>query len=90
MTTPSVSFMNVVLIAVLSGCGSNGHHPPPQPELSRRPYRRVRNKLGAPKAATAMAHKFARLVDRMLNWGHEYVDKGLHDPGRRTALFALF
>jgi hypothetical protein len=26
---------------------------------------------------TAMAHKLARLVYRMLKWGHEYVDKGL-------------
>ena len=32
---------------------------------------------GAPKAITAMAHKLARLVYRMLKWGHEYVDKGL-------------
>ena len=40
-------------------------------------YRRFRNKLGAPKAITAMAHKLAVLVYRMLRWGHEYVDKGL-------------
>ena len=40
-------------------------------------YRRFRGKLGAPKAITAMAHKLAVLVDRMLRWGHEYVDKGL-------------
>jgi transposase len=40
-------------------------------------YRRLRGKLGAPKAITAMAHKLARLVYRMLTWGHEYVDKGL-------------
>ena len=40
-------------------------------------YRRFRSKLGAPKAITAMAHKLARLVYRMLKWGHEYVDKGL-------------
>ena len=24
-----------------------------------------------------MAHKLARLVYRLLRWGHEYVDKGL-------------
>jgi transposase len=24
-----------------------------------------------------MAHKLARLVYRMLRWGHEYLDKGL-------------
>ncbi len=39
-------------------------------------YRRFRTKLGAPKAITAMAHKLARLVYRMLKFGHEYVDKG--------------
>ena len=40
-------------------------------------YRRFRSKLGAPKAITAMAHKLAVLVYRMLKWGHEYVDKGM-------------
>ena len=40
-------------------------------------YRRLRARLGAPKAITAMAHKLARLVYRLLKWGHEYVDKGL-------------
>jgi hypothetical protein len=39
-------------------------------------YRRLRTKLGAPKAITAMAHRLARLVYRMLKYGHEYVDKG--------------
>jgi hypothetical protein len=39
-------------------------------------YRRLRTKLGAPKAITAMAHKLARLVYRMLKYGQEYVDKG--------------
>ena len=41
------------------------------------PYRRLRGKLGAPNAITAMAHKLARLVYRLLKWGHAYVDKGL-------------
>jgi transposase len=40
-------------------------------------YRRLRSRLGAPKAITAMAHKLARLVYRLLKWGHAYVDKGL-------------
>jgi len=40
-------------------------------------YRRLRSKLGAPKAITAMAHKLAVLAYRMLRWGHEYVDKGM-------------
>jgi transposase len=40
-------------------------------------YRRLRTKLGAPKAITAMAHKLARLVYRMLKYGQEYVDQGM-------------
>ncbi|MEJ2110734.1 MAG: IS110 family transposase [Acidobacteriota bacterium] len=40
-------------------------------------YRRLRTRLGAPKAITAMAHKLARLVYRMLKYGHNYVDKGM-------------
>ncbi len=40
-------------------------------------FRRLRRKLGAPKAITAMAHKLARLVYRMLKFGKEYVDKGV-------------
>ena len=39
-------------------------------------YRRLRTKLGAPKAITAMAHRLARLVYRMLKYGQDYVDKG--------------
>jgi transposase len=39
-------------------------------------YRRLRSKLGAPKAITAMAHRLARLVYRMLKYGQPYVDKG--------------
>jgi len=39
-------------------------------------YRRFRTKLGAPKAVTAMAHRLARLVYRMLKYGQAYVDKG--------------
>src|SRR5882762_2949150 len=39
-------------------------------------YRRLRSKLGAPKAITAMAHRLARLVYRMLKHGQHYVDKG--------------
>src|SRR5439155_9851834 len=39
-------------------------------------YRRLRTKLGAPKAITAMAHRLARLVYRMLKHGQQYVDKG--------------
>jgi transposase len=39
-------------------------------------YRRSRSKLGAPKAITAMAYWLARLVDRMLKYGQQHVDKG--------------
>jgi hypothetical protein len=40
-------------------------------------FRRLRRKLGAPKAVTAMAHKLARLVYRMLKFGQGYVDRGI-------------
>src|SRR5467141_2729622 len=39
-------------------------------------YRRLRTKLGAPKAITAMAHRLARLMYRMLKYGQQYIDKG--------------
>jgi len=39
-------------------------------------YRRYRARLGAPKAITAMAHRLAILVYRMLRYGQDYVDKG--------------
>jgi hypothetical protein len=44
--------------------------------LPGRSYRRLRGKLGPPKAITAMAHKLARFVYRLLMWGHAYIDKG--------------
>jgi len=40
-------------------------------------FRRLRSKLGAPKAITAMAHKLARLIYRMLKFGADYIDKGI-------------
>ena len=39
-------------------------------------YRRMRARLGAPKAITATAHKLARLVYSMLRYGADYVDAG--------------
>ena len=39
-------------------------------------YRRMRQRLGAPKAVTATAHKLARLFYSMLKFGQDYVDKG--------------
>ena len=47
-------------------------------------YRRLRTKLGAPKAITAMAHRPARLVYRMLKYGQQYVDKGAEYYERRN------
>lgn len=40
-------------------------------------FRRLNAHLGAPKTITAMAHKLARLVYRMLKYGRNYVDKGM-------------
>jgi transposase len=52
-------------------------------------YRRLRTKLGAPKAITAMAHKLARLVYRMLKYGQEYIDKGMQYYEERNRLQQL-
>ena len=40
-------------------------------------YRRLKSRLGAPKAIVAMAHQLARLIWRMLTQGIEYVEIGL-------------
>ena len=39
-------------------------------------FRRMKARLGAPKAITATAHKIACLIYRMIKFGTEYVDKG--------------
>ena len=39
-------------------------------------YRRLKTRLGAPKANTATAHKLARMVYRLLKFGQAYVDRG--------------
>jgi hypothetical protein len=41
-------------------------------------YRRLRARLGAPKAIVAMAHHLARLVYRMLRYGQNYVEQSIH------------
>ena len=46
-------------------------------------YRRLRGKLGAPKAITALAHHLARLLYRMLRFGTEYHDQGMEHYERR-------
>jgi transposase len=40
-------------------------------------YRRLKGRLGAPKAIVAMAHHLARLVYRMLRYGRQYLEKGI-------------
>ena len=45
--------------------------------------RRMRAKLGAPKAITATAHKLARIVYRMLKYGKAYTDVGVEYYERR-------
>jgi transposase len=40
-------------------------------------YRRLRTRLGAPKAITAMARKLACLYYRLIKHGQQYVDKGI-------------
>ena len=40
-------------------------------------YRRLKAKLGTPKAIVAMAHHLARLIYRMIRSGQDYVDKGM-------------
>lgn len=40
-------------------------------------YRRMRTRLGAPKAITATAHKLAKIVYNMLRYGKKYVDVGI-------------
>ena len=39
--------------------------------------RRLKGRLGMPKAITATAHKLARIVYRMLKYGKAYVDVGV-------------
>ena len=39
-------------------------------------YRRLRTKLGAPKARKAMGNKLARIAYRMLKYGEKFVDHG--------------
>jgi transposase len=46
-------------------------------------HRRLKARLGAPKAITATAHKLARLIYRMLRFGTDYVDRGQEYYERR-------
>jgi len=40
-------------------------------------YRRLRARMGSPKAITATAHKIAKIVYNMLKHGTAYVDRGV-------------
>ncbi len=40
-------------------------------------YRRLRARVGPAKAITAIAHKLARIIYRMLKYGQHYTDKGM-------------
>jgi transposase len=42
-------------------------------------YRRMKAKLGAAEGVTAMAHKLARILYRLLKYGEEYVRQGLEE-----------
>ena len=46
-------------------------------------YRRMKARLGAAEAVTAMAHKLARLVYRLLKHGEDYVRQGMEDYQRK-------
>lgn len=46
-------------------------------------YRRLKSRLGAPKAITATAHKLARLVYAMLTSGAQYVEEGIRSYEER-------
>ena len=42
-------------------------------------YRRMKAKLGAASAITATAHQLARILYRLIKYGHDYVRQGLDD-----------
>jgi hypothetical protein len=54
-------------------------------------YRRLRSKLGAPKAMKAMANRLARIIYRMLKFGQAYIDKGqqFYDDKYRSQQIAM-
>lgn len=40
-------------------------------------YRRLKRKLGAPKAIVALANHLSKMIYRMIKFGHDYVDVGM-------------
>jgi hypothetical protein len=47
-----------------------------KPDVPRRTILTVTHEARCPEAITAMAHRLARLVYRMLKYGQHYLDKG--------------
>ncbi|PYU64597.1 MAG: hypothetical protein DMG49_26215 [Acidobacteria bacterium] len=47
-----------------------------KPDVPRRAVPTFAQRARRPKAITAMAHRLARLVYRMLKYGQQYIDKG--------------
>ena len=43
----------------------------------------MRSRVGSPKAITARAHKLAKIVDRMLKYGEDYVRQGAEESEAR-------
>ena len=55
-------------------------------------YRRMKARLGAAEAVTAMAHKLARIIYRLIKHGEAYVRQGMEDYERKfqeRKLYAL-
>jgi transposase len=53
-------------------------------------YRRMRYRLGAPKAITATANKLCRIFYRLLKFGEQYVDEGMDAYERKYRERALY
>jgi hypothetical protein len=47
-------------------------------------FRRMKARMGAPKAITATAHKLARLIDTMLKYGTAYVRQGMDEYAQQS------
>ncbi|MGH9453826.1 MAG: transposase, partial [Terriglobia bacterium] len=47
-------------------------------------FRRMRAKLGAPKAITAAAHKLARIIYHMVTTGQAYVAEGIRSGPQQS------
>ncbi len=52
-------------------------------------YRRLKGRLGAPKAIVAMAHHLTRVVCRILRYGRPYVENGIAEYEIKSRLQRL-